>query len=466
MKTRNLGAREADAQIDKLEKEKWDLKHRIVLQQDQNKKLEEEMREVQEELEWMKPLREENKALHDAVEALSKKVASSEEELDVLKAENADLAQRNDERQLAIEEAAGWIQKLEMRIETLEQHMQAPAASPGPAGSDYFSGDTDNSPPKRTASRPPKTHSTLGPPDSDYFSADTSPNITPRTPKKMQLSVPKDRATQLERARETGASFNKELGLRSAASRDSLFSTFLETSDLSTNQQSRPLRRKTPTPGIRQNKQFNVIIEDSRTDTPPWSDSRPLRSLYEQGELSRQLNCSTPLRMSYSTYTPSVTVASATTSTDDIFSNHSAARAHSPATTVSDTAVPTGRKPSSSTIQLPANPSPLNYEAWPRRYPEWPPSAGLKNRDILFHGDGMEQMFPPSPPDGIGAPITANTSAPRLQLHTRSSSATPTSSGIALPPPSSSMPSLHRSSTSMSGLKRRPSAPDRRRTLR
>jgi hypothetical protein len=47
-------------------------------------------------------------------------------------------------------------------------------------------------------------------------------------------------------------------------------------------------------------------------------------------------------------------------------------------------------KPTTRMTRTPPTP---NYALWPRRYPAWPPSAGLLNRDVLFHGDGLDEMF-------------------------------------------------------------------------
>jgi hypothetical protein len=41
-----------------------------------------------------------------------------------------------------------------------------------------------------------------------------------------------------------------------------------------------------------------------------------------------------------------------------------------------------------------------NFAVWPRKYPAWPPSAGLLNRDVLFHGEGMDEMFGPGRAEG------------------------------------------------------------------
>jgi hypothetical protein len=447
-----LGQKETAKKLDKLQKDNFDLKLKITMQQ-------ERMNQLHEELEQAVSSAQE---LNNAVVFLSKNIASTEEELDKTRASNQEMAEMNDElvkeleqrdegiklRQLAIEEAAGIIQTLEMKCEKLEQASTRPDASPRP-GSDYFSGDADGTPPtKRSGSlRPPVNPTHLGvlptPPDSDYFSADTSPNMTPRTPR----FAPTDRAAQMIRAQEKGAQFNKEIGLRSTASKDSLLSSFIDTPSLPP-APARLLRRKTPTPGVQPRpkaplQRSMTTMEASRQDTPPWSpDSRQLRTLFAQGEFNRRIHASTPLR--HTNTTPSVTVGSASTSTEELFKASESSR---PTTAVSDpTATPcqkaqpifrnTTPLPSQQQQQqqiVPAR-TPVNYNNWPRKYPEWPPSAGLglRDRDILFHGEGMGEMFP------VSTPKVGTTQHPSTISHLRSSSVTPMDA-LGLPPKSGSI---------------------------
>jgi hypothetical protein len=450
----SLSSKDANSAMDRLQKENWDLKHRVALQQDRVKKLNEQLEQAIEEMDNAKELRARNEELSEAIIILSKRLASSEEEMKELTDINDDLVKELElrdsgikERQLAIEEAAGIIQSMEIKMEILQNSSQLLEPSLR-QDSDYFSGDAEGPPPKRAVTPKPLTL-TVNAPDSDYFSADTSANNTPKTPRKMHIAAPKEK---LERARETGASYNKEMGLRTAASRDSLFSTFLGAPNLPAPQKQHPrtLRRKSPVPGLQTMQQRSVpepIVEEvARSTTPSWSHSRPLRSLYEQGEFKRQIHSKTPIFRVDSQ--PSVTVASAFASTDDLL--NPANRSGSPSTAVSDSAVPTpSSKPSdvSPEISLPSNPSPLNYSSWPRKYPEWPPSASLTNRDVLFHGDGVDDMFPTSPQED--------------HRHLRVASADPSSGDLPTRPPP-----LLRSGTTTTPPSSRPAGLDRRRTLR
>lgn len=431
----NLGQRETGNKLDKLEKDNFDLKLKITMQQ-------ERMNQLHEELEQAVSSAQE---LNNAVELLSRSIASTEEELERTRASNQEITEMNDDlmkeleerdegiklRQLAIEEAAGIIQTLEIKCEKLEKVAIRPEPSPRP-GSDYFSGDAEGTPPRTVGLSKPSGNSThLGvlptPPDSDYFSADTSPNNTPRTPRFTD--------NILVRAQEKGAQFNRELGLQSAASKDSLLSSFLDTPSLPPAPE-RLLRRRTPVPGAQPNAKVPLqravtTIDSSRQDRHSWaSDTRQLRTLFAQGEFNRRIHASTPLR--HTNTTPSVTVGSATSSNEEMFSTPmSPSQLSRPTSVVSDPTTTPSQKlhqaRNSAPIQqqqppiIPAR-TPVNYNNWPRKYPEWPPSLGLRDRDILFHSDGMGEMCP------VLSAKDASIS------HLRSSSVTPTDT-LGLPSP-------------------------------
>jgi hypothetical protein len=462
--SQTLGTREATTQMDRLQKANWDLKHRVALQQDRVKRLNEQLEEALEEVEKLKVLRQTNEELNEALDALSKKVVTNEDDMMTMTELNEELLKELElrdtgikERQLAIEEAAGIIQTLELRVEALQDVKQQ--SSPKQDFSDYFSGDAEHatSAKKKISNGTPPT---ITAPDSDYFSADTSPNVTPKTPRKMQLPAPVEKFAQLERARETGASFNREVGLRTAASKDSLLSTFLDAPGLPPpipKQLGRTLRRRSPAPGIEELQQKGIprpVVETiRRVATPPWSNSRPLRSLYEQGEFNRQIHAKTPIARMDST--PSVTVSSAFASTEDIFSNApSSSLTNSPSITISEPSLATPTSTRSQVLPasvVPSNPSPLNYAAWPRKYPDWPPSASLGDRVVLFHGEGTEDVFA--------------SSRPKDHRHLRTISAVTNSDGTVVNRPPALHRSLQRSETSAPPPSR-PIGLDRRRTLR
>jgi hypothetical protein len=487
--------------MDKLLKANWDLKHRIMLHDAAYSNLRDELDAALEELGMTASLRERNEHLQDAIDAVSRQAAEHEEENRDLKINNAELTVLNDDlvreleakdegilqRQLAIEEAAGIIQQLEEANEVLKKQQQA--LSPRP-DSDYFSGDASTTPSMKMSLRP-TTAGTWGTehtnqPDSDYFSAD-SPNLTPTTPKRTPSNLQtKDKAIQLDRARAMGAAFNREIGLRSQVSKDSLLSTFLNNPVPEANQR----RRRTPTQASSRLPPRGSIREDLlRAGTPPWSTARGLKAIYEDGGLHRRVNAMDELRRS-SGYTPSVTVASMSrvASLEDMygFSGTNAAPANSSiptlsshATTMSDsnTSLPSPK----STATSRANPTPVNYSAWPRKLPDWPPSAGLRNRDILFHGSGMEEMFPDSSPPRPSSSRDGSFSNVLLMRPNigRSSTVGPGANAIAPPPPPPPQPevsipqptalgrmwgSIHKKGLSISGP-RKPVGLERSQTL-
>lgn len=438
----NLGQRETGNKLDKLQKDNFDLKLKITMQQERMNQLHEELEQAMSSAH----------GLTNAVELLSKSIASTEEELERTRASNQEITEMNDDllkeleerdegiklRQLAIEEAAGIIQTLEIKCEKLEKVALRSDVSQRP-GSDYFSGDTEGTPQTKVAPSKPLGNVThLGvlptPPDSDYFSADTSSNHTPRTPRVT------DKAAQMARAQEKGAQFNRELGLQSAASKDSLLSSFIDTPSLPPVPE-RLLRRRSPVPGAQPKanvpkanvplQRAMTTMESSRQDRSSWApDSRQLRTLFAQGEFDRRIHASTPLPRTSTT--PSVTIGSASSSNEEILSptmSHTQLL-RSPSVVSDPTATPSQKLHRARNVapiqqqQPPIIPvrTPVNYNNWPRKYPEWPPSLGLRHRDILFHGDGVTEIFPACTPEV--APLS----------HLRSSSVTPTDT-LGLPSP-------------------------------
>jgi hypothetical protein len=549
-----LGSREADAKIDRLEKESWDLKHRIMLYQERARRMNEELDEKGREIERLRSLEDRNDKLEEEMESLKRSLEATQEENSLLQDNNVELTQINEEivqqleqrvielealekdalgRQTAIEEAAGIIQTLEQQLIEADERLHRPRhlASPPQTDSDYFSGDVKPIPAliktSPALSNPPQLA-----PDSDYFSADTSPLITPRSVKQIP-SVTKH-SPLLFSAKETSAAFNREMGLRSITSKDSLFSMYLETPDLP--QQSaavsgvnrlRSLRKK--------NEAGKGILSRSATDAArpkkvpqAWSDTRPLRNLYMTGELGLQVQSHKkplplipPSEMSSATgpysiddndreqkakSNPSISLTQPDTRNENnpvispkdgishlrsnstnsklpapLVRHHTTPARGSPPRTSPRSAkvhpsrvVPVQYQPhhNSTTTPPPSNsrlsassanrnpyphqqntpphqrllrdlprssPDPTsgpglsagtappttyaspqaqtaptysatkqttqthrsapapNLAFWPRRYPAWPPSAGLMNRDLLFHGEGMEEMFAGSP---------------------------------------------------------------------
>jgi hypothetical protein len=537
--TRGLGSREADARIDRLEKESWDLKHRVMLYQERAKRMNEELDLKEKEIQRLQTLDHDNSKLEDELALLKQQLEASEQEKTQLQDDNTELTQINEElvqqleqrvteleslekdtigRQNAIEEAAGIIQTLEQRLIEADKVLRKSKVSSTPpqTDSDYFSGDVKPVPVVRKTS-PALSNPPQLAPDSDYFSADTSPLITPRS-MKLGPVLTKSSPHQLFSAKETSAAFNREMGLRSIPSKDSMLSMYLETPDLP--QQSlaasgvnrlRSLRKRNETTKATPKATPKSTPDSAKPKRVPqaWSDTRPLRNLYMTGELGRQVNsskkappvprgCSSspetspyssspegdkyveqkarsnptipvsqpeansrpdttasresaqhvrsnsmntrptiPLVRHHSTpaktsprssraYAPRVSPTPSHQSQQPPTNRRSTSNTPPPSNFLSDilssinkeptslkssTAVPTVMTMPPTTYAAPAAQTAPTYSAtkqttqthrsapapnpafWPRRYPAWPPSAGLINRDLLFHGEGMEEMF-------------------------------------------------------------------------
>ncbi|KAF2674152.1 hypothetical protein BT63DRAFT_408363 [Microthyrium microscopicum] len=518
-----MGARETESKIDRMEKENWNLKHRIMLFEDRAKKLNAQREEDAKSL----------KQAQEAIEHLSKEIALSEQQLEAAKENNAELTQINEElvqqlekrddeveslekdaveRQSAIEEAAGIIQSLEQRLGDIEIHTAAPQqSSPNRGDSDYFSADAE--PPhseKSSLSKPPGLSHSI---DSDYFSTDTSPLVTPKTIKRMPATIEQN-SPKLKAVEQQSVAFNRNLGIRSSLSKDSLFSSYLDSPKLP--HKSEPSSRLLKLKNLRKKMQLPRSLKSADSPTmkaKPFpadipEDTRELRNLYATGELGVQVNSNgkpiPPKRGSLSSSegshfsnspdhnrheeksrsTPSIVVDSSPMEADPRLSSSTSGqphprsihhRANSTNTRPSislgrhnTTPVRTSQRPSpprassesrrrgsiapgtgslglsprsaaragqqrastvspslghsrgqssnsglamSSTYATPPaqsaptysttkpttrthrSPPMPNMAMWPRRYPAWPPSAGLVNRDLLFHGAGMDEMF-------------------------------------------------------------------------
>jgi len=436
--TPGVGAKEATAEIARLEKENWDLKHRVCLQQERAQQLNEQLEAALEQLEGSRDLRERNHQLEIEKEKLKDRISRRDESIRKLKEDNKQLNEIQDElvnemdqkdeelqrleqevgdRQLALEEAAGFIQQLEFKVETL-QHAADKSIKPQPSqlsqpsqpssgerqlDSDYYSADHEgDETAKVPISKPNQSKSADTPSmqDSDYFSA--SPNLTPSTPKdsRPQTAV-NGRDEQRARARMSALSFNREIGLRSIASKDSLFGNLLESTPLPKNQSSRTLRRKSSRLRTSISESMSSSGSSTTIGSPSWSNmARPLRDLYKSGELSRGLtdDHANPLVE----YTPSAGSFTSREIDDDIFSRGGTTRPNSSASTLtiqSQSQSQPQSQPQLQFLSLLGTDTP-NYDRWPRKLPEWPPSAGLALRDILFHGEEERKVKTPPKPTG------------------------------------------------------------------
>ena len=346
--TLGVGLREQETTIDKLKKENWDLKHRIALQQERSKKLEADLESALDKLRQSDSLFQKNASLEKENGRLKMKLTAVQDENVNLNAELEqwheefvlELEQKDHEirdRHLAIEEAAGWIQRLEIENQTLKQSIQ-PQQTTGQPDSDYFSGDQESVP--STSDKATKPSPLTPAADSDYFSADTSPNLTPKTPRQRPIITTEEDARK-SNARLSALSFNRELGLRSITSKDSLFGNFLD-SIAPEQTSSRTLRRRCSRNNLTPPQEVRTP-SSSGGPAPAWSTSRPLRDLYKAGDLGRRVDkpdhAIPPRPLSPST--ASIMTRSATNDTDadadsDIFSRGGTTRPSSPTATIND----------------------------------------------------------------------------------------------------------------------------------
>jgi hypothetical protein len=327
----SLGAREADERMKELKNSNWDLKHRVALYEERIQLLRQKLDEAAVDQDRMRSLREQNEDLKDKVERLQTQLKEIVEETDSIQDNNDELTEINDElvkelesrvkelelterdataRQAAIEEAAGIIQALELRLAEADRLLKGHSVpSPARTDSDYYSGDAEAARPTSKhlspAVRPPPTSHSM---DSDYFSADTSPLVTPRThavkkpgdpsPRDKPLAVQQWNATQ-----QSAVKFNREVGIKYATSKDSLFSSYLESPHLPPPEKAasrlQPLKSlKKRTASVRTLRPATKEDDGGIPPVPPlpqhkvpqgWSDTRPLRSLFMSGDLGLQV---------------------------------------------------------------------------------------------------------------------------------------------------------------------------------
>lgn len=196
-----LTIKETNALIDKLQKENFDLKLRITLQDDRLKKLDRDVEESKERIDAAERLEERYSILEDKAAKLEQHVSDFEKQRDLAKSHNVELVAMNEElvkeleqRDAAVEEAATIIHEQEQRF----MAMQGSAPSkPQPRrlekhhDSDYYSAEPE-SPHTPAVNGKPRPGSSSGssiqPADSDYYSATSysspaSAAPAPKTPR-------------------------------------------------------------------------------------------------------------------------------------------------------------------------------------------------------------------------------------------------------------------------------------------
>ncbi|KAF1991847.1 hypothetical protein K402DRAFT_388395 [Aulographum hederae CBS 113979] len=199
--------KEVNEYVDKTANKIWDLQHRIILIDEQNKKLSTLLEESQEKSEACQDrideLEEEKSDLKLQISTLEMDKQAVNEENTKLAITQEALAAKLEQRDAALTEACDRLdtmeaanKMLEEKIEMLERSSaRLQSSSSSQHDSDYYSAETDTprrrpskSVPKHIMTTPGNTRpSVVGTPfDSDYFSAsEASPLGTPKTPRQL-----------------------------------------------------------------------------------------------------------------------------------------------------------------------------------------------------------------------------------------------------------------------------------------
>jgi hypothetical protein len=304
-----LGARATGNKLDKLEKENWDLKHRIMLYQENAQRQNARVEALEADGENLRIAKERIEDLSRELDKMSDQLYAERDTNNELNQINDELVQQLEERdrqqeqtqkdafdrQGAIVEAAGIIQSLESKLQELEIQMSSyhQQRTMTRGDSDYYSAEPElvHHQPVLKASKPP-----LG--DSDYFSADTSPLVTPKTMMDHVARSTNEASPSFNAAQSMSAAFNREVGIRFQTSNCSLFSAYLESPKLPEPQQQpnpvssrilrlRSLRKRTQSPKPSKHAEPG---SGKKQQSQVHTDSRPLRNLYKTGELAVQVN--------------------------------------------------------------------------------------------------------------------------------------------------------------------------------
>ncbi|KAF2103716.1 hypothetical protein NA57DRAFT_69926 [Rhizodiscina lignyota] len=197
-----LNLKETNELIDRLQKDNFDLKLRVTLQDDRLKKLVRDLEETKERVEAAEILEEKYSILEDKAAKLEQQVTELEKENAELMGWNEEAVKELEQRDMAVKEAVTIIHELEQkleakqisipprpRVQTIERHHD----------SDYFSAEPDSpyTPAVSAKLRPGSSSgSSILPADSDYYSATSysSPASTApkaiRRPKPMPIAMP------------------------------------------------------------------------------------------------------------------------------------------------------------------------------------------------------------------------------------------------------------------------------------
>lgn len=298
----SLAAKETDALVDRLQKENFDIKLRLCLAQERSTRLERELDETKGSVERTQALEEEHAILQEAHEDLQARFEALEQEREGLVGEQRELLEMNEElvkelekRDAAVEEAATMIYGLECKVADLEKSL-ASTRTPTtvPLDSGYYSAEADTDTPGRI-SRAPK--SGLRPStsvDSDYSSLSSSSSNPPPKPPR-PLSRRTRIIVQSDATRPLPTDPPHSRALNSYGSQDSMASPLTNQHQFRMAPRPLPRRLHTHSGSVVAVPVVNPHPPQSNpAHTPTFTPSRPLRSLYNSGELGRQIHSDDP----------------------------------------------------------------------------------------------------------------------------------------------------------------------------
>ncbi|KAF2460587.1 hypothetical protein BDY21DRAFT_335827 [Lineolata rhizophorae] len=396
-----MASKEADAHMDKLSRENFDLKLRMYLQQERIQKMQQDLDEALDKLESLGKVEAEKNNLEEENQSLEVENEALRESLDAANREKQETLDMNDElvrelekRDAAVEEAAGIIHGLEEEVEVLRRS----TAENRVGDSDYFSGEADNNTSHQlktttsnlTASRPSSSGH-----GSDYFSATSmSPHAPFRTPRSLsrrgQIPQRSSSLQSMQHPDQVGSNKNRH-SLHAGVSVGSLASSVVSEQSKAQCLAARTKDQQTfkPVADLAM-MTASRLLPKSNGPALSRSPSKPLRSLYRDGQIKHDL----PQQSSANGPHPQHLTPHKSTSSDTPAS--SLRQESSPNANPDDDVFSTDGTPSlqvPSTASSPTLSSVQNFGQWaPPEYPRWPPPGGLLARDFLFNGDGLDDF--------------------------------------------------------------------------
>lgn len=210
-----LSVKETNALIDKMQKENFDLKLRVTLQDERMKKMVEELNNLKDGAEETEKLQQKYALLEEKTALMETEIEEMGKEHEQLMADNEELLSVNDElvkevekRDSALEEAATMIHNLEREktVPPMKSAKSFNSRMEERQDSDYYSAEPDSprTPAVGSSVRPTSSSgSSVLPADSDYYSATSysspasaAPSAVPKTPRPLSKRIRPETATK------------------------------------------------------------------------------------------------------------------------------------------------------------------------------------------------------------------------------------------------------------------------------